>query len=388
MLQKLPKGFIPFYSAKTIALFAAGLVGVFAPIYLYHLFGDSISLVALWFLSGWMLYVILIPLVVRRIEKIGLPIALMISGLIGATYWTLFAVSDYMSVVVFAVLAALVIVLWRLLYWLPYHVEFVKLTQSDHRGSQVSMFWATSSLMTMVAPFVGGFLISAFSYQVVFVIAVVLFIVRSIPYLWVPRANEKFEWGYAETWRNFFSDKYQNVVVSFIAFGAESTIGLIVWPIFIYTLLEGDLLSVGAISSVIVLVSMIGELALGRYIDGHKGTHLLAFSGLLNAVGWIAKMFVVTAFHIFVAGAYHSLVRAFVRTPLDTQVTEFIADQGHYIDEVTVIREMAVSIGKVATLAIIAILALLVSIQWTFIVAALASLFFNAVYGRSTQDTR
>ena len=66
-------------------------------------------------------------------------------------------------------------------------------------------------------------------------------------------------------------------------------------------------------------------------------------------------------------------------TPFDTLVYEISADEGHYIDEFTVLREMALTFGRVITLAVVAFLLLFVSLEWTFIIAAGASLLLNAI---------
>ena len=66
-------------------------------------------------------------------------------------------------------------------------------------------------------------------------------------------------------------------------------------------------------------------------------------------------------------------------TPFDTLVYEISADSGHYVDEFTVLREMALTMGRVLVLAIVALLLLFVSLEWTFVIAAGASLLLNAI---------
>ena len=50
-----------------------------------------------------------------------------------------------------------------------------------------------------------------------------------------------------------------------MANGAENAIGVIIWPIFIWQLLEGDYVKVGAISSLIVFVTIAMQLSVGKY---------------------------------------------------------------------------------------------------------------------------
>ena len=67
----------------------------------------------------------------------------------------------------------------------------------------------------------------------------------------------------------------------------------------------------------------------------------------------------------------------FTKTPFDALTYEKAADQGHYVDEYTVIHEMAIQYGKVLMLLFVLFLTLFFNIEWTFILAALASLAMN-----------
>jgi len=56
---------------------------------------------------------------------------------------------------------------------------------------------------------------------------------------------------------------------------------------------------------------------------------------------------------------------------------EILADHGHYVDEYTVIKEIAVQTGKVLILVFAIIVVFNLGLNWTFALAALASLFIN-----------
>jgi len=77
---------------------------------------------------------------------------------------------------------------------------------------------------------------------------------------------------------------------------------------------------------------------------------------------------------------YHGFAKLFTTTSIDTMYYDLAADSGHYVDEVTVLREIAIQIGKVCTLVCILLLTLFVSLQWTFLIAAVAALFLNSLY--------
>ncbi|MCK5320844.1 hypothetical protein KAJ61_05675, partial [Candidatus Parcubacteria bacterium] len=76
---------------------------------------------------------------------------------------------------------------------------------------------------------------------------------------------------------------------------------------------------------------------------------------------------------------FHSLMRVFSRTSFDVITYENAASEGHYVDEYTVIHEMAVYFGKAIMLCLILILINFFSIEWTFLLAAIASLAMNFI---------
>jgi len=162
-----------------------------------------------------------------------------------------------------------------------------------------------------------------------------------------------------------------------MANGAENAVGIIIWPIFIWKLLEGDYAAVGTVSSLIVVVTIVLQLTVGKYTDIFDKRRMIHWGSFLYALGWIAKIFVLTSFHIFIAGAYHKFVQIFKDTPFDALNYEIMADHGHYVDEFTVLKEISVQLGKTLMLLFILLIALSFGLNWTFALAALASLFIN-----------
>lgn len=109
----------------------------------------------------------------------------------------------------------------------------------------------------------------------------------------------------------------------------------------------------------------------------HPGAVNLFIHHLLRSVGWAFKSFVQTPFHVFAAGTYHDFTNTATRIPFDTLMYERAADNGHYIDEYTVLRGIALSFGRVAGLLLAIFLVGFVGLNWLFLIAAAASLFLG-----------
>jgi MFS family permease len=255
-------------------------------------------------------------------------------------------------------------------------------TKAGERGRQVSLSFATIAFMGVVGPILAGFIIAHAGYDALFGTAIALLAVATVSYAFVPETTTHFDWSIKETWQKLFSRDLRGVVVGEFANGAEVIVNLIVWPIFLYEVLGGDVFEIGAVSTIVVGATIVIQLVMGRYLDAKAGSkeHTLRVGSVLNALGWIFKIFVLSTAQIFFVGLYHNIVRIFVRTPFSALIYDMSGEQGEYVDEFTVIREMSAHAGRAACLVLVTILTLYVPIEWTFVIAAFASVALNLIY--------
>lgn len=371
-------GFVSLYTGKTIVMISTGLLGIFLPIFLYNLFDGNFRWVVAYSAIASLLYAVTVAWGAQFLNTFGFRRALRVSIFFGALYYAIFYFVNSGNALYLIPLSIIVLTFFRLLYWLPYHVDFAKFSSRFNLGRELGLIGATRDVIGILVPIVSGFLIGKFSFDVVFLISIILYLVSGIPYLTLPKTREQFSWSYKETWRQFFSKERRDNVMAFIADGAEEEVGYLVWPLFIFQLLRGNFLQVGAISTLIIGIAVILEIVVGRRIDLKTPKEQILKTGtILYSLGWVFKIFITTGFHIFIAGAYHNTVRILLRTPFDALTYEIAADQGHYVDEFTVLHEIAIQTGKIIACVAIIMVSFLLPIQWTFILAALAALFLN-----------
>jgi MFS family permease len=193
----------------------------------------------------------------------------------------------------------------------------------------------------------------------------------------LPLTKETFSWGYFETFKELFSKRRRMTFLAYAGDGAENIINMVVWPIFIFEILKGNYFQVGVLSSLIVVASISLQFIVGRLGDHGKRNKMLRTGILLYSAGWLIKIFIETAFQIFVVSTYHNLTRIFTRAPFDALYYDKASHEGHFVDEYTVVREMSFSIGAAVSYSAVLIVAPIVGIKWTFILAAVAYLFMN-----------
>ena len=372
----LSPGFVSLFSGRMFQFIGSSLLGLFLPIYLLTVFDLRVEMVLYFFLISHIIYLLFCPLGARLINHIGLNNSLRASVFLFAGYY-LFLSFIECDIFVFTALALIILTFARSFFWVPYHTDLAIFTDKSDRGKSIGVLWATSTFLGVIMPVISGFLIGSFGYKFVFILAIIIYLCAFIPLLTLPKTQETYSWKYWETFKHFFSRKNRKLVLANMANGAENEVGIVIWPIFVWQLLEGNYLAVGAISSLIVFGTIVIQLSVGKYTDKLDKRKMIHWGSFFYAVGWLAKVFVLSAMQIFVVGTYHSFAQIFKDTPFDTLNYELLADQGHYVDEFTVLKEIAVQLGKILMLVFAILILSGLGINWIFALAALASLFIN-----------
>lgn len=365
---------------RLLGFIGSSMVGVFLPIFLYEFFGLSLTFVLLWFAIDFAVKLPFFVPAAKWFSHIGLARAMLI-GTLGMVifYWsfTWLDLGSSINPFVLMTVAIFGLSLNSTLYWSPYHIDFAKFSSKNHRGLQLGMFYGLQRLLSVLTPIIAAILIVRFGYHASFLVGLILTIASVIPLLFLPAYKVTYEFGYLESFRKLFSRKFRAMTISMMALGAENIVGAVVWPIFLYTVFEGDYLEVGAVTAALVVIALILEYAVGRETDKWSARRVLKWGAWMNALGWLSKAFVQTLSGVFAASTFHSFGTIMMRTPLDTLTYEQAADSGHYIDEYTVLREMALGLGRVAVLLLLIPVTITFSIAASFFVAAVISLGVN-----------
>lgn len=380
--------FLKLFIAKRLVQGAAvSLLGIFLPIFLYETAGNNFEVVGSYYAAISLMYILLLAPGMKAVNQFGFSIALAV----GALYCVLMNIFLFfltpenlhwmLPLVMFSMVG------YWVFHWVPFQVDFVLFSRKENRGRQVSMSLATRAFLGVVGPLLAGFIVATAGYKALFGIAIVLMLVAAISYLYVPEPRSKFTWTVKKTWRELFNPEHRRVLGAEFAVGAETIVNLIVWPIFLFEILNGNVLEIGAVSTVVVAATIVIQLFLGNYFDKHVGSAVrtLKFSSGLNALGWVFKIFVLSTVQVFFVGLFHNIVRMMARTPYISIIFDTSAEQGRYVDEFTVLREMAQHLGRALSLIVIAFVSIFISIEWTFLIAAVAAIAYNLVYLAQTQ---
>lgn len=361
---------------QVILSLANGMIGLFLPIFFFKAFSYSIYWVILFFGVGYFLYSIFLPLGAMLMSKIGLKKSMILGRFIMILFYiTLLFVPQ--NVILFSILAEFILLVFRLLYWVPYHTDFAKFTEGKLRGREIAYIRSLIYLVGIIAPVLAGLILSRYSFNYLFIVALFIMVVSLLPLFKISPTKEHFSFSYFQTFKILLGKKNRHNLIAYAADGAQGFVGIVVWPIFIFRILNGKYLAIGSISALIIALTIISQLLIGDYTDIFKKKNIIKLGSILYSFGWILKGLVVTAFNIVFAGIFQNLSALLLRTPFDALFYEKAADHGSYIDEYTVLREIALNSGRTIIAIITAFLIIFLGIRVSFYLAAIVSLFVN-----------
>jgi len=265
-VEKLSPPLRSLYLHCVIKNIGLQVVGIFGAIFLYQVTGSLSAVMAVYLLVS-LLYFFLLPLWAKLLRFFNLHV-LMAWGtllLLGDTV-VLYFLSPNLSFWHKAVLILILIffeVVYRLFYWVPYHVDFARFINKHHRGRQLSSLAILISLICVVLPAFSAFIIVKFGFPVLFIIASALILISIFPVFFISSAKEIYSFSYLESFKKLFIKKHFKSNLAYFANGFQDAVSSIIWPIFIFLILKGQYLEVGLISAGIILVVCVLRYAMG-----------------------------------------------------------------------------------------------------------------------------
>ncbi len=375
---KISKELAILFSAQLIKSLGWGMTGVFLPIFLYEQFG-SLEKLFIYYIFSSLYFILTISLGAKVMTKFGMKKSMILSLPLLSAYFLYFRFIGQ-NFFLFLAFSLTVFTCYRILYWVPYHSEFAELTSFQHRGKQIGFLGSISSIAHIGVPILGGVVIITTGFNQLFTISAILTGVSIIPLLMLKERKQIYIFSYWQTFKEFLKKANRKIAVAYGADGAVGGVGII-WPIFIFGILERKYLAVGAVSSLIVLATIFLRLVVGTYLDRIKKRNIIRIGSILYAFGWVLKMFLASASQIFIVGTYHNFTGIIRGTSFDTLMYEEAADHGMFVDEYTAIREISLHTGRILMLLALFVLIIFLGLNITiaFLLAAIVSLFINVL---------
>ncbi len=369
---------VALYSHSLIKRVAIAVLGIFEAIFIFEAFGRKLELVLIYYLVVYSLYLFLVPIGAHLISEIGYRRSMRVAIFFVALWAIIFAsIAFGWFSPQFLWAAAMAVAIYKTLYWLPYHVELAEFTNKTNRARYISLIDSTILIVGIILPVVSAFIISQFGYASLMTVVLIVLCISLIPLHFLPDVKESFSFGYGQTFRELFAKKWRRELFAYLAEGVEDVAAAVIWPIFIFLILQGKYLEIGYVSSLIILITALIKMVVGEFSDEYGPKKILKWGTFLTSIAWVVRVFIQTFNQIFLVGIFHNMAEAATKTAWNTLWHQRSMDKGHFVDEYTALREMALNLGRILTILLVIIFIPFVPLTVTFILAALAVLLFN-----------
>jgi len=367
------------YLAILIRNLALGMVSIFEAIYIYLYLQESIPWILLYYAALFGGYGLLAPFGGQLMAKLGVRKSILLSYIFYISFYIcLFFLQTHPAFLFLSIGAG---IFATMLFWPAFHTDFVRFSSKEQRGRESGRVNVAMLVPAILAPAVGGLVVAAFGFPVLFLLVTVVLFASAIPLFYSKEHIEVYTDSYLRAWKRIFKKENRAVSIGLFSQGVEFGINFYIWPIFLFTLAI-SFSKIGGITSFALIASSLFMLYAGRLSDTQERSWLLNIGGLWTAIAWILKYFVTTPFSAMLAQSIYQVSRAAARVPFWTYFYEKAAEKGEEADEFIIYHEIVVNVGRGIVFSLLAVIFFLFPefpLQATFLVAAVLALGFSFI---------
>ncbi len=380
------------YATNTIKGFALSLVGIFIPVYIYTLenkpiiYSDShINSV------GWVLIYYLITGITLLISSseltnsifgfLTMKNSIFISTILQSIMLLSLSLADKYFYLIF--LAGILTGLESFLYWIPYHTLFIRKSRNKekgHFGNTVATRILLGKLARTIGPIMGGFIISIYSFNLLFFIGILLLSLSSIPVLVSVDESKHGKHNVWHIFKKYISRKeLRKKSVAMAANGIEDIIYATMWPILLFVALK-SFSKLGTLVSISIFISSLTVVLVGKFIDKHGVRKVLKIGLTIDSLLYVFRMFVTTPSLLFAIDITDRINGPLRAIPFLSVYYNIAEQEGTTTAELIIYRELIKWLSIIIViLLILIILPLLPTWQYIFIVPAIVAPFMYLI---------
>lgn len=367
------------YTSRLITVFAINIINLFAAVYLFKL-GYSLSFIALFYAVFYFLRVPFALIMGKFVAYFGPKHGILAASLLRVPSLIAFALVPILAPAdaLWAIAAfGLFQQLSAAAYDIAYTVNFSKVKHPEFSGKEIGNMQIIEKIARVVSPLLGGVIATTWSPNATIILAGILFLLSAIPLFAsvepvVTRTRIKlagFPWRLAMP--TFVS---QTVIgVDFVASG-------MVWTLFVTVVVFADYanniyITLGALASLGVVVSVVAAWLFGQMVDRHKGGMLLTMGVVGNTITHLFRPFIATPLGVMGVSMANEIATNGYSLPF-TRVLLDGADSSGFRTAYLMLAEMCLALG-----AGIACMLMWAGLQLFGIVGGLSFVFvFAAIY--------
>lgn len=275
------------YLTHSLISFAGGLAGVFVPIYLWQL-GEPMWRILFFFfvqaLSFVVLVLILIPVIKRLNDKLLMLYAIpfLVLYYYGFNFYSFSPALFYILPILHSFAA--------IFFNTGYHIDFAGSADADSLGREIGALHLITSLVSLSAPLLGGFIIAFLGFFSVFGLSAGLLVLAVLPLFFFPRRTVSPDVSNKSVFNYLLDKRLIPFTVSGAGYAMETIVGAVVWPLFMFMVL-GSIKELGGVISAGFLVGSIITFITGFVSDAGRRRKVITYSSFASSLVWFLRAF-------------------------------------------------------------------------------------------------
>lgn len=257
-------------------------------------------------------------------------------------------------------------------FWFGRHGLLVKMGQKGRFGRIIGWAGILNTVLLLGIPFLGGFLITVFGYQVLFGAAILFVFLGFLTLLPLGEQKTHQDTHFSEVLRLFLTHK--RMLLTYASLGAVGTFYGSALLLHIFLVVKKELLFGGFFSLSMVLVALV-NLAVGRWTDKRGKKALVAYGSVISSLVWLGRFLTISVGALFIFDAADRISGGMRGIPLAVLSFQKALD-GRSTGRALLFREISLSLGSIgACLFLMFVVGLGGSLQTSFLAAAGLSLW-------------
>jgi MFS family permease len=319
------------------------LVGLYEPIFLYLVFNNSLSKVFFFFAVIRLGHVLFIPLGARFMKRFGIKRNMLLSIPFLIIYYLILYGTESIPWLIF--IAPMAAVIYRILFFPAYHVDFAQLSSRRKRGKQLGIMSVITIASSVAGPFLGALILTKYGFHYLFIAVSFVFLLSAIPLLLTYDKKLIYRDSYSKAWKLLFKKSWRQKTFSLAFYGVDWAVTLVVWPLFLY-ILAIDFNQLGVITSISLLFSLLITIYVSRLTDRSERIKLFRFGCVLAALGNFLKMIIRSTFSAIAVQSFFLIGDTLDTTPLTAHIYDVTQKEKIHVGRFIIFREMAHHIGS------------------------------------------
>ncbi len=253
------------------------------------------------------------------------------------------------------------------LYWMGMNPEVARSSHTEKREKETGYFFSMPALASIISPFVGGLILAVYGFPTLFLFTLLLVFTSFLPFLLSREHHEGMDLDVVS-----FAREMETVdFATFVAKGVNSMGKKVLWPLYLAVVIQSSL-GIGGAGSFLALGGAVTSIFLGKVTNDDNRTKVLWTGTAVATLSYLLMSQVTGPLMAFLASAMNGLGYTAISIPIYSKAMDHAEKED--ILEYFAFREIALSIGRVATLLVFALFFLNLSSKIAFV----AAFFFMA----------